>query len=99
MAYYSKLFYYLQEMRCIEQVQRGARGRLSIIRMHKPPNEEEFDALYVPAKYRRHLNLTKERSLGTMIAEIDGIKGRLPDIDLTSWVQSVEERLRKLEGG
>lgn len=98
-AYYSQLFYYLREMGCIEQVQRGARGRPSIIRVIKPPTADDVARQYVPSRYRRDINLTKGKSIATLQEQVDAIQRRLPDIDLITWITSVEARLKQLEEG
>ena len=98
-AYYTQLFYYLTEMGCIDQTQRGARGRPSIIRLVKEPTREDFDAVYVPTRFRRQVNLTEGKSIDTLQEEVDELRRRIPNIDMTSWIASVEARLSQLEGG
>jgi len=95
-SYYSRLFHYLTEMGCIEQVQRGTRGRPSIIRLVKTPTEEDFLSVYKPGKFTQK-SLTNLKSHATLQEEVEMLTRRLPNIDLEQWIVSTEARIAELE--
>ena len=89
-AYYTPVFDSLTELGCIEQVQRGNSGRPSRIVLHKPPDLDEFNERYTKL-------LTTPKPHDTLQQQIDDVRRRLPDIDLNSYIVSLDNRLTDIE--
>jgi hypothetical protein len=90
-AYYSQIFDSLTELGCIEQVRRGASGHPSVIVLHYPPDPGAFAEVYRAV-------LTKPHPLDTIREELDELRRRLPDIDINSFIISLDARLTEYEG-
>jgi hypothetical protein len=90
-SYYSPIFDALTELGCIEQVQRGASHLPSVILLHHPPDSDEFAEIY-------HVALTKPKPLDTLRQEMEDLRRRLPEIDVKSFVISLDARLTDIEG-
>lgn len=87
-AYYSKLYGYLYEMGCLEQLQRGTSGTPSKIRIVRPPDIDEF----------RSSHLTDAKPRATLLEQrVKILEGRLPSIDLAGTITQLETRLASLE--
>lgn len=89
-AYYSPIFDALTELGCIEQIQRGASRLPSVILLHHPPESEDFAAIY-------HVALTKPTPLDTIRQEVDDLRRRLPEIDVKSFIVSLDARMTDIE--
>jgi len=90
---YTKLYYYLHELGCIETIKRGGGRAGSEVVLHKPPELDEFLKLY-----EGHLTRPKGSATLQQIAErVTAIERRLPDIDLKEYVLSLERRLTDIE--
>lgn len=96
-SYYSSIFDALTELGCIEQVQRGASHLPSVILLYHPPEREAMTETYSVAA-PVHVDLTKPISLDTLSQEVRELQGRLPDIDVKSFILSLDARLTDIEG-
>jgi hypothetical protein len=93
-SYYSPLFHTLKELGCIEVLvaARGGGGRPSQVLLHYPPDPDDFAAAWAT-----RLTKTKVSPIMDLQLQINLIERRLPDIDLTEWILSIEQRLHSLE--
>jgi len=90
-SYYSSLYGILKELGCIT-VQRSGRGGggKSLVTLHHPPGLDEFRKVY-------KVRLTNETPYANLILRIENMEGRLPTIDLPSYIVDLEQRLAVLE--
>lgn len=95
-GWYSVLFRTLTESGCIENDKRGGGGRGSTVILHHPPEHDEFLAAY---ELQHRLTRTAKRAtLDEQLEQrISQLEGRLPNIDLSRYILSLDERLQKLE--
>lgn len=90
-SYYSVLYGALKELGCIEVVRSGRGGGASSrVILHHPPDLEAFQARYTGG-------LTKREPHGILGQRLENIEGRLPNIDLHSYIVETERRLESLE--
>ena len=90
-SYYSPIYKALKEIGSIEVVHSGrGGGARSRVKLHKPPTLDEFTAIYKSP-------LTSNTRYDTLERRIETLEGRMPDIDLASYIVSLEERLQTLE--
>lgn len=89
-GHYSQLFNTLEELGCIEQIQRGTAYSPTIIALHHPPDLETFRAAYKKV-------LTTPTPLDTMRQQIKQLEGRLPSVDIQSILANHETRLLDIE--
>jgi len=89
-GYYSQTFAILTELGCIEQLQKGSVARPTVIALHKPPDVDEFKGMYRSV-------LTGSSSSDTLATEIEDIKRRLPQVEINSYIVSLEKRLGELD--
>ena len=85
-AYYKSSFDLLVEMGGIAVLQRGNRTQQSRVRLYEEPTQDVFDATYKP-------NLTKPPTHAMLMAEIEGLRRRFPDIDLAAFIVSADSKL------
>jgi DNA-binding IscR family transcriptional regulator len=96
-SYYSKLYRTLQELGCIEMLQRGSGegiGRNSVIRVHEPPTEDTFFTVY-QTTHRQSLDIAGR--LDIVEQKVQNVEGRTPDIDLNRYILSFEQRLTDID--
>jgi hypothetical protein len=87
-AYYSKLYDLLYDSGCVEQIQRGSSHTLSVLRLIRAPDADDF----------RVQHLTKPKSSATLLEQrVTNIEGRLPNVDLASIIDNFETRIADLE--
>lgn len=91
-SHYTKVFHYLSEMGCIVEEKRGSRMAPSIVKLIHPPSLDDFNAVY---ESKGALTLPKSRA--TLQSELEILQRRLPDIDLPSYLASLDAKLAKLE--
>jgi hypothetical protein len=89
-GYYSTIFDSLTEMGCIEQVRRGSGGQGSVILLHHPPVFDEYTSIY-------RTRLTRPTPLDMIRQQVSDMQRRLPDIDLNSFLLSLDQRLTEIE--
>jgi len=89
-GYYTEIFDSLTEMGCIEQVRRGAGHQGTVIFLHHKPTMDQFTQIYRGV-------LTKASPLDTIRQQINDVNRRLPDIDLKSFILSLDQRLGAIE--
>jgi hypothetical protein len=90
-SYYSSLYGILKELGSIvvERAGRGG-GAKSRVVLYDPPELEPFQSMY-----RKHL--TNSTPYATLALRIENVEGRLPNIDLASYIVDLEQRLQSLE--
>jgi len=91
-THYSRLYRTLEQTGCIETLlaARGGGGRVSKIRLIRPPTKDDFST-------KPTVGLTKE-SLDAIIEQrIRNLEGRLPNIDLHELFITYEQRFTELE--
>lgn len=86
-SYYVPVMGFLRDYGYITLVQRGRRGRESIITLHGQPAREEVEGL----------DLTTASPLATMQADIQKMSDRLGGLDIVEAFKNIEGRLKKLE--
>jgi hypothetical protein len=89
---YSRLFYLLTETGCIVQVQRGNSLVPTVITLVHPPDPAAIEGAYVKRK-----SLTTSTVPANIVQRVEAIEGRLPNIDLNSYIQSLDKRLEAIE--
>lgn len=89
-GYYTQIFESLTEMGCIEQVRRGAGHFGTIMLLHHRPEYEAFSEIY-------QKRLTKSRPLDTIQQQLNDMQRRLPEVDIQSFMISLDQRLAEIE--
>lgn len=89
-GYYTTIFDSLTEMGCIEQIRRGSGGQGSVILLHHPPEFDEYVSIY-------RTRLTRPSPLDTIRQQVKDMQRRLPEIDLNSFILSLDKRLTEIE--
>ena len=86
-SYYVPVMGFLRDYGYITLLQRGTRGRESVVTLHGQPVREELDGL----------DLTTASPLATMQAEVQKMNERLGGLDIVEAFKNIEGRLSKLE--
>ncbi len=90
-SYYSTLYGVLKEMGCIEVLYSGrGGGAMSRVELHHAPELDKFVETY-------QSRLTNDTPHARLTRRIETIEGRLPNIDLHSYISETERRLEALE--
>lgn len=89
-AYYSKVMRSLDQLGCIQVVERGSGGRESVVALIRRPADGEVST---------KLDLTPPGEAATLALrqEIEGLKKNIGGIDIAEAFQVVEKRLTALE--
>jgi len=86
-SYYVPVMSLLRDRGYMSVLQRGTRGRPTVIAFHARPQREEID----------ELTLTGASTLATMQAEIESVVERLGGMDIVKAFENHERRILKLE--
>ena len=91
LPHYSTTFKALREMGCIEVVHNGrGGGNPSRVLLNHAPDLEKFTEMYKSP-------LTKRETRDKLTQRISNLERRMPDINITDWILSTEQRLEVLE--
>lgn len=86
-SYYVPVMGFLRDFGYLTLLQRGTRGRESVVAFHSRPLREHLD----------EADLTTASPLAKMQAEIDKVSERLGGLDIVEALKNHEGRLKKLE--
>lgn len=87
-SYWTPVMTFLRDYGYISLLQRGSRGRESVVVFHKRPQRAEIS----------QLDLTEQGEAATIREELRDIQKRLGGLDIVEALRNVEERLQVLEG-
>lgn len=92
-GYYSMVNRMLVDMGCVTQEQRGNSHRGSRLQLHKPPTRDLYD---VALDTRASLATLQGDERDELAQRVSVLESRMPDIDLPSFIVSLDERLGAL---
>lgn len=92
MKHYPRLWKLLEEMGCIQQLQRGTAQSPTIIKVVHPPTPQDFERVDGSV-----VGLTPPDSLDTLRKKVATLEERIPPINLARTLVSLDDRIAQIE--
>jgi hypothetical protein len=89
-SYYSAVRKSLTGMGCITMLRQGARGKASVVVLHKAPELADYEVV-------KHSDLTPRLDPAILAQRVDDLSKQLGGINIVAAFQNIEERLREVE--